>query len=195
MAELEQQIKELNRKIAQLVQRVQKGAAETIQNQGYTELRFIRDAYAKSYTFSRKTGRPLQLPNFGKRWKNIKEKNGWDSRRGWAKTSGLGGAVGNPTSMKRTRNGFVYDIVAGSSSVRNYWKSFRTKKRKGKGKGLGEPNSLMQFKKGVNRRMRDRLRKQIEILAREVFGPSAKVVNKRDGNVEITVSLEKGAGK
>lgn len=184
MASLKRRVAEMNRKIARLVARFKQGAPATVQNQGYTELRFIRDAFSGSTVFMRGSGRTQALSGFDpKVWGRLKAKMGWDMRRGHAKDSGLSGAVGNPQTLRRTSTGFAYDLTVVDRRLRIYWDTFSKLKAK---------DSLMQFKAGVNDRMRNVLRKQLEILVKEEFGSAATVIDDGKFGVTVQISLKEG---
>lgn len=183
MANLKRRVEIMNNKIQRLAARFKQGAPATVQNQGFTELRFIRDAYNGSTVYLRGSGRAFSLRGFDpKVWGKVKATMGWDMRRGHAKTTGLGSAVGNPSTLRRTTNGFAYDLTVVNARLKNYWETFSITKTR---------DSLMQFKAGVNDRMRDVLRKQIEILVKEEFGSAAVVLS--DGNgVVVQISMKEG---
>lgn len=139
---------------------------EIIQLQGLDELRFIRDAYNASFVYAAGTGLQTPILPFGARWAAIKAAKGWDQRRGWAKATGLGAAVGRKSTMRTTATGFYFDLTRTNKRLRNYWKDFNRIKAKG---------GLMQFKAGVVNRMRDRVRKELEGLVKRILGRAAKV--------------------
>lgn len=185
MASLKQRLNRLNNKIRRFVQRFEAGAPATVQNQGFTELRFIRDAYNNSTVFLRESGKTFRIEGFEPEWGAVKAAMGWDMRRGWATNTGLGSAVGNPAVMRRTSDGFFYDLNVVNSRIKRYVDTFNREQAS---------DSLMQFKEGVNARMRSVLKKQIQILVKEEFGDTATITD--DGkDIKIELSLKKGTGR
>ena len=156
----------LESKLARLLDEYEERIPASIVAQGYEELRFIREAYDSSFVFGKATGLPTPIVTFSVRWRKLKVAKNWDSRRGWAKTTGLGAAVGNTKVLRETATGFYFDLTRVNKRLRNYWKDFNRDKAKG---------SLLQFKAGVDKRMRDRARRDMEPLVKQILGAAAQM--------------------
>ncbi len=170
MASLKQVENFTDVQLLRLIAEYEEAAPAIIQLQGKDELRFIRDAYNASFVYAVGSGLQTPILPFGPRWAAIKAAKNWDERRGWAKTSGLGSAVGAPSTMRTTATGFYFDLTRANKRIRRYWKKFNVDKAKG---------GLMQFKAGVVNRMRDRVRKELEGLVRRILGRAAKIGGNR----------------
>lgn len=160
------ELKEFNdTKLRRLIEEYEARLPEIVVKQGREELRMIRDAYDSSFVFARGSGLPTPILTFTERWRSIKAAKAWDSRRGWAKSTGLGAAVSNPAVMRETATGFYFDLTRVNKRIRNYWKDFNRSKAK---------NSLMQFRVGVQKRMRDRARREMQPLWKAILGRAAR---------------------
>lgn len=170
MASLKQVENFTDVQLLKLLTEYEEAVPEIIQLQGLDELRFIRDAYNASFVYAPGTGLQTPILPFGARWAKIKAARNWDERRGWAKATGLGSAVGRKSTMRNTATGFYFDLTRANKRLRRYWKQFNRAKAKG---------GLMQFKAGVVNRMRDRVRKEIEGLVKRILGRAAKLGGNR----------------
>ena len=160
----------IEEKLPQLVEEYRAEVVAELHRQGEIELKHIQEAYQRSVVFLATSGEPAPILPFGPRWRRTKARKSYDQRRGWAKKSGIGGAMTRKSVMRREKNGYRYDITRAAQAPRNYWRDFNRDKAH---------DSLLKQKAGWQKRHEEAMQKRFAKTGKRILGNAAKLGGKK----------------